>query len=77
LPTHNHCQHTIITDQWPRRIEKIIQRSVATIENKKQQYALQMADEQVRGCFLVVVVVVVVVFTCLEEYVLAMYRHCQ
>jgi hypothetical protein len=76
LPTHNHCQHTIITDQWPRRIEKIIQRSIATIENKKQQYALQMADEQVRGCLLVVVVVVVV-FTCLEGYVLAMYRHRQ
>jgi hypothetical protein len=74
LPTTT-IANTIITDQWPRRIEKIIQRSVATIENKKQQYALQMADEQVRGCFLVVVVVVV--FTCLEEYVLAMYCHCQ
>jgi hypothetical protein len=30
----------------------------------------------VRGCLLVVVVVVVI-FTCLEGYVLAMYRHRQ
>jgi dynein heavy chain len=33
--------------QWPRRIKKIIQRTSAQIESKKQQYSLQMADEQV------------------------------
>ena len=33
--------------QWPRRIQKIVKRTLATIEQKKQQYSLQMADEQV------------------------------
>ena len=33
--------------QWPRRISKIVKRSTETIEQKKQQYSLQMCDEQV------------------------------
>ncbi len=33
--------------QWPRRIQKIVERTEATIAQKKQQYSLQMADEQV------------------------------